>query len=276
VKESTLAQNKYPLSGKIEYNYNYNPRTSIIINYFTSLETMIKSINNFRYLGADVELIINNDKAKDSDKIMSILSHRNDRLITCNDLGEKRGYHNGACISNASDFLIFTQDDDLAPDNNEWYNECLAEFEKDDKLGMIGLLKGGINYCSENSSTIYKTAYCSWLATGPLMIRRDVYNMIGGWSEEYSQIGESDGVADADMATKVWLKGYKSLLLKTPAVNQWKRRFERGDGWGKKEIGECVNRKERIKLNRNIYRKKFKDLQADINSRITGAEDILQ
>ena len=35
---SDIPKNKYPLSEKIEYNYNYNPKTTIVINYFTSVE----------------------------------------------------------------------------------------------------------------------------------------------------------------------------------------------------------------------------------------------
>ena len=66
-----IAKNKYPMNGKIEYNYNYNPKTSIIINYFTSVDTMIKTINNLRSLGNEVEIIVNNDNhGKDSEKII--------------------------------------------------------------------------------------------------------------------------------------------------------------------------------------------------------------
>ena len=76
----------------------------------------------------------------------------------------------------------------------------------------------------------YKKIYVSWLATGPLMIRKDLYFKLGGWSDEFSQIGEADGGADADLATKVLLAGYKSMLLRTNNVKKWYRRFERGDG----------------------------------------------
>ena len=259
-------KNKYPLSGKIEYDYNYNLKTTLIINYFTSVDTMIKSINNIRSLGDEVEIVINNDRfGENTEKIMKHLKHRNDRMIIANDLAERRGYHHGAQISNASDYLIFCQDDDLAPNNNKWYLDCLNEFNKDPKLGMIGLLKGGMNYAQKNNITItnkYKKVYVSWLATGPLMIRKDLYFKIGGWSDEFSQVGEADGGADADLATKVLLAGYKSMLLRTDNVKKWYRRFERGDGLTNETIKNSEIRdptNQRIRLNNDIYYEKYKD-----------------
>merc|ERR1711871_985620 len=265
MSEIKTPKNKYPMSGKIEYDYNYNPKTTIVINYFTSVDTMIKTIERLRTLGDEVEIIVNNDKyGQDTEKIMKSLTHRNDRMIIANDLAERRGYHHGAQISNASDYIIFCQDDDLAPDNNKWYLDCLKEFDNDSNLGMIGLLKGGWNYSQPGNVTItdqFQKIYVSWLATGPLMIRKDLYFKIGAWSNEFSQIGEADGGADADIATKVLLYGYKSMLLRTPAVREWYRRFERGDGLTNQAIKHSEARKpanQRIILNNQIYFEKYK------------------
>ena len=259
-----IGKNRYPMNGVIEYDYNYHPKTTIIINYFTSVDTMIKTINNFRSLGDEVEIIVNNDNhGKDTEKIMKALTHRNDRMMIARDVGEKRGYDYGARLSISDEFLIFTQDDDLAPNNDQWYQDCLQEFERDSKLGIIGGLKGGWNYGGDDKTTMIgqqKKLYVSWLATGPLMIRKKLYFDIGGWSEEYSQVGEADGGADADLTTKVVLAGYKAMHLTTSTVKQWKRRFQRGDNrperagsvWGK-------NCQKRIQLNNQIYFNKHKD-----------------
>lgn len=259
---SKIAKNKYPYSGVIEYDYNYKPKTTIVINYFTSLDTMIESINNFRCIGDEIEIVVNNDNhGKDSEKIMKTLSHRNDRMVSCNDLAEYHGYHHGAQISNASDFLILTQDDDLAPNNNQWYLDCMKEFNNDPKLGMIGLLKGGFNYGQPSNVTLenqFEKVYVSWLAVGPLVIRKDLYFKIGNYSKEFEQIGECGGGADADMATKVLLMGYKSMLLRTPSIKQWKRRFNRGDGKTEKEIKfGNKQRVDRINLNNKLYYEKY-------------------
>lgn len=272
---SKVPKNTYPMNGVVEYNYNYTPKTTFIVNYFTSVDTMIKTINNIRKIGDEIEIIVRNDHgAKDCEKIMSVLTHRNDRMIVSNDLGERRGYHYCAQISIASQYLIFCQDDDLAPDNNQWYLDCLKEFESDPNLGMIGLLKGGWNYSQKNNVTItdkqkHAKIYVSWLATGPLMIRKDVYNKIDGWDNgtiHFSQVGEADGGADADLATQVMIAGYKTMLLRTPGVKEWKRRFERGDGrtnknakiiqkttvWGQ-------NCDKRIITNNTVYFNKYKN-----------------
>ena len=261
---SKSPKNKYPYNGIIEYDYNYHPKTTIVINYYTSVDTMINTINNIRSIGNELEIIVNNDKhGQNSEKIMKALYHRNDRMVCCNDLAEKQGYHHGARLSNASDFIIFCQDDDLAPPTNQWYLDCIKEFDNDPKLGIIGLLKGGFNYAQSDNITLsdkFNKIYVSWLATGPLMIRKDLYFKVDGWSKEYGQIGECDGGADADLATKVLLMGYKSMLLRTPAVKQWKRRFNRGDKKTPKEIKfGNKQRIDRIKINNQIYFEKFKD-----------------
>lgn len=270
-----LPKNKYPMSKKIEYNYNYNPKTSFIINYFTSLNTMLKTIDNVRCLTDEVEIIVINDNyGENTPEIMSHLQHRNDRMIVSRDLAERRGYHHGAQISNASDFIIFTQDDDLAPIDNKWYLDCINEFDKDPKLGIIGLLKGGLNYGQNNIKTLkdnYEKVYVSWLATGPLIIRKDLYFKVGAWSEEYSQIGEADGGADADITTKVLLNGYKSMLLRTPSIKKWYRRYNRDDGLTNENIKHSDKRKpttERISLNNKIYYEKFKDQLISINKMV--------
>ena len=268
-------KNKYPMSKIIEYNYNYNPKTSLIINYFTSLNTMLKTIDNIRCLTDEVEIIVINDKyGENTEEIMKHLHHRNDRMVISRDLAERRGYHHGAQISNASDFIIFTQDDDLAPTDNKWYIDCVKEFEKDPKLGIIGLLKGGINYGQSNIKVLkdnYDKAYVSWLATGPLIIRKNLYFEVGAWSDEYSQIGEADGGADADLTTKVLLKGYKCMLLRTPSVKKWVRRFNRDDGITNENIKYSEKRKPttvRLDLNNKIYCEKFKDQSILINKLI--------
>jgi hypothetical protein len=266
-----LAKNQYPLNGKIEYNYNYTPKTSFIINYFTSVDTLLKTINNIRCLGDEIEIIIINDHwGVNTDKIMKVLTNRNDRMIISRDLGERRGYHHGALISISSDFLIFCQDDDLAPNNNNWYIDCMNEFNKDKDLGMIGLLKGGVNYAQKDNKTFmneYDKMYVSWLATGPLVIRKDIYFSVNGWSNEYSQIGEADGGADADLATKVLLLEKKVMLLRTKAVKEWIRRFQRNDDITneniklirtKTDLGILINK--RIYLNNDIYYNKYKDI----------------
>lgn len=270
-----IPKNKYPMSGKIEYNYNYSPKTTIVINYFTSLKTLLKTIDNFRSLGDEVEIVVINDRFGENTKhIMKHLTHRNDRMVVSRDLAERRGYHHGALLSNASDFIIFTQDDDLAPDNNQWYLDCLKEFNNDPTLGIIGMLKGGVNYAQKHSQTFtdqYDKIYVSWLATGPLMVRKDVYFKVNGWSEEYSKVGEPDGGADADITTKILLAGYKTLLLRTPAVKQWLRRHNRDDGVTnenikqiKKETAWGNNSIKRITLNNEIYYNKYKKQWEDI------------
>ena len=273
-------KNKFPLSGNINYDFNYNPKITVIINYFTSLQTLKKTLENLRYLGDEIEIIVINDRSQDFDEINSKLYHSNDRMLVTKDLGELRGYSYGARLSNASEFLIFTQDDDLCPNNRNWLNDCLTEFEKDDDLGMIGLCGGGINHAqineidfsyekmNKNQKYVLKEKfYCSWLKTGPLMIRKKLFEKMGGWSE-YGYIGECAHFTDPDLSIRCWLNNSKSMLLLTKSTLEWKRRFDRGDGFTKKDLKDHTNRNLGFEYRKEKFLKKFKNYFDEIEKKV--------
>ncbi|WP_440923088.1 glycosyltransferase [Candidatus Pelagibacter sp.] len=273
-------KNKFPLSGIINYEFNYNPKISVIINYFTSLGTLKKTIDNLRFLGDQAEIIVINDRSQDFDEINSKLSHSNDRMIVTKDLGELRGYTYGAKLSNASDFLIFTQDDDLCPPNKNWLDDCIKEFEIDTKLGMIGLCGGGIHHAQKKEIDFayqkdlkdpkfknHSKFYCSWLKTGPLMIRKNLFEKMGGWSE-YGFIGECAHFTDPDLAMRCWLNDAKSMLLLTSSTLEWKRRFDRGDGFTKSDLKSHNNRNLGIIARKEKFLKKFEKDFEIIESRV--------
>lgn len=274
-------KNKYPLSNVVEYNYSYNPTTSIIIHCFTSPQTALKTIENLRHIKDEIEIILVCDNPKYKIDFNSELNLRNDRIIISNDIGECRGYSAGARISNATDYLIFTQDDDLAPLNSDWYYDVKQEFNLNKNLGIVGLNKGGINYGQRGETTQKfklkpgNKIHCSWLATGPLIVRKNYYENVGGWSMDYSEIGEADGGADADLATKFVLKDYDAIYLKTHNTAEWKRRHDRGDGFTKKDIIKIKPRQKRIELNDEIYLKKYHKHNSIINEKIHKSNSLL-
>ena len=57
INKGLIQKNQFPLNGIINFDYNYKPKTSIIINYFTSLKTMMKTIDNLRTLGDEIVFI---------------------------------------------------------------------------------------------------------------------------------------------------------------------------------------------------------------------------
>ena len=276
LNKDVVPKNQFPLNGIINFDYNYKPKTSIIINYFTSLKTMLGTIDNLRTLGDEVEIIIHNDKAKDCEKILKKLNRTNDKMIVSKEIGETYGWRTSASLALGEKYLIFIQDDDLAPNNKGWYESCLNEFNKDDELGMIGMIgggcypnknQGGTDFSREiNFKNKFEKFYCSWLKTGPIMIRKDVYKKINGWIP-FAHIGEADHYTDQDLTMRTWLSGSKALLLLDQNTKQWKRRFERGDGYQKKDLTiegnernlYIVNRQASWFRNQKIFLKKNMD-----------------
>ena len=98
------------------------------------------------------------------------------------------------------------------------------------------------------------------------MIRKDVYKKINGWIP-FAHIGEADHYTDQDLTMRTWLSGSKALLLLDQNTKQWKRRFERGDGYQKKDLTiegnernlYIVNRQASWFRNQKIFLKKNMD-----------------
>jgi hypothetical protein len=269
------SKNKYPLSGNLVYHYNERPRSSIIINHYTSLKTLLKTIKNLRILGDEVEIIVINDSKKNSDKISRSLRHSNDKLIVTQDLGEIRGYKNGANLSSSLDFLIFSQDDDLAHNNTNWYNDCLKLFEEDPKLALIGLCGGGCFLTQENEINFqrheffgkYDKFYCSWLKIGPLIIKKNIYFEIEEW-DPYSNIGESAHYTDADLTIRIWKNGYKAILFLNKNTLQWYRRYKRGDQLTKENLVKRNLNDPVYFLNKDKYIEKNKIYFKDVEEKV--------
>ena len=240
-------KNKYPISGHFNYDYNYKPKTTFIFSHFVAEKTLLNSLKNLQSLRSEIEIIIINDKGYLSSNLNKSLKNSNDLIINSKDLGEVIAYKNGANLSRSSDYLIFCQDDDLIPYDSTWYHDCLIEFKKDRKLGLIGLNGGGFydkKFQPINLARIEKPpikSYCSWLKFGPFVIRRDIYFSVGGF-KSFGSIGESSNGVDQYLAIKVNKFGYKAMLLINDNTVKIIRRFNRDDGLTVNDLKKIKNR----------------------------------
>jgi GT2 family glycosyltransferase len=263
-------KNKYPLSGEIEYDYNYNPKVCFIMQYFKKPKLVKQIINNIRKIDNNLEIIIHNDSRENMDIFLKMLDKRNDRIILSNDLGEYYGYNTGAVLTNA-EFLIIAQDDDIPPDTTKWWEEVMDKFNKDPKLGLINFFKGGNIYgkgvlpdrITANGKNGFK--YTIWNAIGPFIVRRDAFMKCGMFDKKYFQIGECGGGADAALSTRMWLNGYKAAILDTKETIKYGRRI--GGRTTERDGRDSIIRKNskiRIELNDKIYLKEFESKIPDI------------
>ena len=259
-------KNKYPQSGFFNYDYNYKPKTSFIFANFMAEKTLLKSLKNLESLRKYIEIIIVHDRVKLSRELNDTLKNSNDLIVCSKDLGEIQSYINGAKLSRASDFLIFCQSDDLIPADPAWYNDCMREFKKDKKLGLISLNGGGyydkqfkgIDYSRTKKKPIRE--YCIWLKYGPFVVRKDLYLKIGGF-KHWSLIGETGGHTDQYFSLEILKEGFKSMLLINKNTEKWIRRHDRDDGFEKVDlVKNKLREKSFIKNEKNFLNAAKKDI----------------
>lgn len=264
--KTSKKKNKYPLSGFFNYDYNYKPKTSFIFANFMAEKTLLRSIKNLNSIREDIEIIVMHDRVKLSPELNNSLKNSNDLIVCSKDLGETQSYINGAKLSRASDFLIFCQSDDLIPANSAWYNDCLREFKKDRKLGLISLNGGGyfnkkldeIDYSRIKKKPIKEL--CIWLKFGPFVVRKDLYFKIGGF-KHMSLIGETGGYTDHYFSLEILKAGFKSMLLINKNTDEWIRRNNRDDGFEKIDlVKKTLRSKSFIENKKNFLKKAKKDI----------------
>lgn len=266
LKKKKEKKNRFPISGIYNFDFNYNPKISLIVNHFTSTTTLTKSIKNIENYDDDIEIIVINDKFYPNKKLVNSINNSNHIIINSWDHGEVYGYMRGANISRATDFLIFSQDDDLLPDTKGWIEACLNEFNKDEKLGLIGFNGGGIygkNYeCIDIARKVPHSEnmreYCSWLKFGPFIIRKNLYKEINGF-KPIGQISESSNAVDRLLTLEVILAGYKAMLLKNEETKKIIRRFERDDGLKKEDLVKLKFRNLSFKDTDEIFNRLYKE-----------------
>ena len=99
------------------------------------------------------------------------------------------------------------------------------------------------------------------------MIRKNLFEKMGGWSE-YAFIGESAHFTDPDLAMRCWLNNTKSMLLLTNSTLEWKRRFDRGDGFTKSDLKSHTNRNLRVIASKEKFLEKFKNYFDEIEKKV--------
>ena len=66
-------------------------------------------------------------------------------------------------------------------------------------------INGDIDFSREiNFKSKFEKFYCSWLKTGPIIIRKKVYKKINDWIP-FVDIGKADHYTDQDLTMRTWL-----------------------------------------------------------------------
>ena len=216
--------------------YNSNPKITLIMQFFNHGNLVKLHAERIKKNALIEEVIICEDGSSDNSLELwhKYLSRRNDIIIRSNDFHEIRSYNRAAKYSNG-EYLCFCQDDDLLPCNNIWLKNALSLFDTDPKLGIIGCLSGdefknnneileprkkrtwyasdriiknnGKKIMTKLNEIIFR--YSSSVNIGPIIIKKNVFDTVNGWTEKYSKPGQPGIGLDFDLSFKCWKNGFR-------------------------------------------------------------------
>tara|TARA_Y100000389_G_scaffold29518_1_gene25123 strand:+ start:308 stop:1135 length:828 start_codon:yes stop_codon:yes gene_type:complete len=254
---------------------------SYLVNYFNT--DGLKRENNIKPIidalkkstNKDIEIFWNIDSKKEflnMENDISILKKNllgiKHEILLSNNNGELVGYNN-MIKKTSGKYIVFLQDDDIPPNYN-WMDECIDIFEKYEKVGLIGLQDGGpgiyITPPWKHCNRHVKLHYAGNVNIGPLIIKRDVFDIIGLLNEDYVLNNNpfSGCGVDMDIVAKCWINDIHVLKYK---LNTDFNRFVGGRG-SKRNDKVSKIRTEGVLNSDKIFYKLYKSLEKNINNKI--------
>ena len=200
-------------------SYKENPKLSVIVTSFNQHQNINLLCSSLRDNSDVDEIIICEDGSidgslEDWDKL---LDHPNDFILRSNDLHEIRSTDRAISFSRG-EICCIIQDDDK-PRDPSWTSEALEEFERDEKLGVLGGMCGWTNFfdnavcCTEDFHRPSlkdgkKFSYVDHVNVGPFFIRKKFFEEVGGWDFKISKPGEMGMGFDHEICYRMWDHGF--------------------------------------------------------------------
>jgi glycosyltransferase involved in cell wall biosynthesis len=197
-----------------EHRYQDQPRLAFIVHSFNRVSNIEQLIGGLRAMG-NHELVICEDGSLDGsrEKWMSCLDQPNDFLILSNDLHEIRILDRAIRFTRA-DIVCLVQDDDIIPRETGWLDSALRNFAEHPRLAILGGFMGFESFDPDpvKARRIWggdRFRFVHHVNIGPYFIRRQHYELLGGWEYSFSAVGEPGICADNELCLRAWLKGYQ-------------------------------------------------------------------
>jgi len=194
--------------------YQDRPELSFIVHSFNRISNIAQLIGGLRAMG-DHELIVCEDGSLDGshEEWMSYLDRPNDFLIHSNDLHEIRILDRAIRFAR-SDIVCLVQDDDLIPCETAWLDSALRHFADHSRLAIIGGFMGFESFDPDPAKArrIWggdRFRFVHHVNIGPYFIRRQHYEMLGGWEYSFSEVGEPGICFDNELCLRAWIDGYQ-------------------------------------------------------------------
>jgi len=226
------------------------PQVSVIIvnhNGIAFIEDCLKSVLNSQYTNFEVILVDNGSTDGSLERAREAFgSEPRLRFVQNNaSLGPAVGRNRGARVARGR-YLIFLDNDTQV--ENEWIGGFVAVFENDSSIGAAqakllrmgsveqydcaGDYLGPLGFLIERSRGARDTGQLDFIAdilsakSAGSIIRRDLFERIGGFDEDYYMYLE-----ETDLSWRVWLSGHRVVFVPNAVVyhafNTPKKDFKR-------------------------------------------------
>lgn len=197
-----------------EHQYLDRARVAFIVHSFNRLVNIDQIVAGLRRVDGH-ELIVCDDGSGDGsrEKWAAHLSRPNDFLIQSNDLHEIRILDRAVRFA-SSDVVCLVQDDDAIPENTDWLDRVLVQFDRHPDLAIVGGFMGllGFDLDASRVRTYWSEGpfrFVDRVNIGPYFIRRAHYDSLGGWDFSFSDVGEPGICFDDELCLRAWLRGFK-------------------------------------------------------------------
>jgi len=213
--------------------YLERPRVSIIVQSFNQVRNIGVLEPRLRATCAD-ELIVCEDGSLDGshDEWMRRLVGQNDFLLHSNDIHEIRSYGRAIGYSRG-EIVCLMQDDDQPPKDPDWLADALDLFTVYPALAVLGgwcgfdewfeveynapwLSPGAGVIPFRDARTARPLVFVENVNIGPYLVRRRVFDELGGFDLRFSAPGEPGITFEAEFCYRAWDNGYQVALTDIP------------------------------------------------------------
>lgn len=214
-------------------SYIEHPRVSVIVQSFNQARNIAVLEQRLRATCAE-ELIVCEDGSIDGshEEWSRRLVGKNDFLLHSNDIHEIRSYGRAIAYSRG-EIVCLMQDDDQPPRDGRWLAEALSLFSAYPDLAVLGGWCGfdewfAVEYNAPwqpsgtgaipfaDAETGRPLVFVENVNIGPYLMRRRIFDELGGFDLRFSAPGEPGITFEAEFCYRAWERGFQVALTDIP------------------------------------------------------------